>query len=80
MSDNIFRTEDGQRNPERISHMINLALAAWAQQGYTDMRFGQLLMNAARLGGWGPNDIWNCEDEIFAQGFLKMLEIDDGKG
>jgi hypothetical protein len=65
------------RNPSRIPHMINLLHIIWAQEGNTDMRMGQLLMNAARLGGWAsPYDIWNCEDEIFAQGFLKMLQID----
>jgi hypothetical protein len=37
---------------------------------------GQLLMSAARHGGWVSDDIWNCEDEIFAMGFLKMLQLD----
>ena len=64
------------RNPARIPHMINLLHMIWAQEGNTDMRMGQLLMNAARLGGWASDDIWNCEDEIFAQGFLKMLHMD----
>ena len=64
------------RNPSRIPHMINLLHIIWAQEGNTDMRMGQLLTNAARLGGWASDDIWNCEDEIFAQGFLKMLSMD----
>jgi hypothetical protein len=64
------------RNPARISYMVNMALAVWAVEGNTDYRFGQLLINAARLGGWAGDDIWNCEDEIFAKGFLMMLKSD----
>jgi hypothetical protein len=56
--------------------MINLLAAVWAVEGNTDMRMGQILMNAARHGGWASNDIWNCEDEIFAAGFLMMLKLD----
>ncbi len=76
---NLFVKRHGEipcRNPARISHMVNLMMAVWAVEGNTDMRMGQLLMNAARHGGWANDDIWNCEDEIFAQGFLKMLQID----
>ncbi len=75
----LFNKKHGQvpcRNPARIPHMLNLMLAVWAVEGTTDMRMGQLLMNAARRGGWASDDIWNCEDEIFAQGFLKMLKSD----
>ena len=70
------------RNPARIPHMVNLMTAVWAVEGNTDMRMGQLLMNAARMGGWANDDIWNCEDEIFAQGFLRLLKTDmeDAKG
>ncbi len=64
------------RNPARIPHMINLMHICWAQEGNTDMRMGQLLINAARLGGWSHDDLWSCEDEIFAQGFIKMLQMD----
>ena len=63
------------RNPARILHMINLLHIIWAQEANTDMRMGQLLTNAARLGGWASDDIWNCEDEIFAAGFIKMLQM-----
>ena len=68
--------KDPCRNPARIPHMINLLHAVWAEEGNIDMRMGQLLMTAARLGGWSNDDIWNCEDEIFAQGFIKMLQMD----
>lgn len=64
------------RNPARIPQMIQLMHTVWAVEGNTDMRMGQLLMNAARLGGWANDDPWNCEDEIFAAGFLKMLQSD----
>lgn len=77
--DDLFRKNHGDvpcRNPARISHMINLIFAAWAQEGKTDQRIGQLLINAARLGGWTSDDLWNCEDEIFARGLLKMLKDD----
>ncbi len=64
------------RNPARIPQMLDLMRAVWAVEGTTDMRMGQLLINAARLGGWTNDDIWNCEEEIFAAGFIKMLQID----
>ncbi len=75
----LFVKKQGEvpcRNPARIPHMINLMHICWAQEDGIDSRMGQLLMNAARLGGWTSDDIWNCEDEIFAQGFLKMLKVD----
>ena len=65
------------RNPARIPHMIRLMQAVWALESATDMRMGQLLITAARYGGWrGGDDLWNCEDEIFAAGFIKMLKGD----
>ena len=79
---NLFIRVHGQipyRNPARIPHMVNLLHAVWAQDrpgaNMNDMRMGQLVMNAARIGGWGPNDIFNCEDEIFAQGLLRLLDL-----
>lgn len=75
----LFNKEQGEtkvRNPARIPHMLNLMLACWAQEDMTDMRMGQLLTNAARMGGWPNDDIWSCEDEIFARGFLRMLKGD----
>ena len=76
--DLFVKTQDGGtvRNPARIPHMINLLHIVWAVEGSTDMRMGQLLMNAARHGGWASDDIWNCEDEIFTAGFIKMLQMD----
>lgn len=76
--DLFMKTPGGNpcRNPARIPHMISLMHAVWAVEGNTDMRMGQLLMTAARLGGWASDDIWNCEDEIFAAGFIKMLQLD----
>ncbi len=70
------------RNPSRIPHMITLLHLIWAQEGNIDMRMGQLLMTAARLGGWANDDIWNCEDEIFAAGLVKMyqMDIEEAKG
>ena len=74
----LFSKKHGQvpcRNPARIPHMMNLMHICWAQEDGTDSRMGQLLMNAARMGGWASDDIWNCEDEIFAKGFLKMYKL-----
>ena len=70
------------RNPARIPHMINLVHILWAVEGSTDMRLGQLLMTAARLGGWSNDDIWNCEDEVVAAGLVKMyqMDIEEAKG
>lgn len=62
------------RNPDRIPHMINLLYAVWCLPDNRDLRMGQLLMNAAKLGGHGPSDIWNVEEEVFAKGFLAMIK------
>ncbi len=64
------------RNPARIPEMIRLMHTVWAVEGNTDMRMGQLLTTAARIGGWPNDDLWNCEDEIFAAGLIKMLQMD----
>lgn len=64
------------RNPARIPVMLDLVRAVWAQEANTDMRMGQLLVNAARMGGWANDDIWNCEEEVFAAGLVKMLKMD----
>ena len=71
-----YTSEEQFRNPARISYMIQLMLAVWAQEDNTDMRMGQLLINAARFGGWSNDDIFHCEDEFFAKGFLEMLKKD----
>lgn len=76
-SPHLFTRTPGEmpyRNPERILHMCNLLYAAWCMA--PDSRMGQLLMNAARHGGWGPNDIWNAEEEVFAKGLLAMIKED----
>lgn len=67
--------ENPFRNPKRIPEMINLMYAAWCLPENRDQRMGQLLMNAARLGGHGPNDIWNVEEAVFAKGFLAMVKL-----
>lgn len=80
MGDDLFKRRPGEipyRNPERIAHMVHLLYAAWAVN--PDMRMGQVLMNAARFGGHGPNDIWNVEEEIFAKGLLEMIKDDDNE-
>ena len=74
----LFSKKHGEvpcRNPARIPHMINLMHICWAQEDSTDMRMGQLLRNAARLGGWTSDDLFNCEDEIFAKGFLTLIRM-----
>ena len=67
------------RNPDRIPHMVNLMYAAWCLPENRDLRMGQLLMNAARMGGHGPNDIWNVEEEVFAKGFLVLINAGKDK-
>lgn len=79
MSDLFVRKNvegEPHRNPARIPHMIQLMHAVWAIEGSTEMRMGQLLTTAARMGGWSSDDIFHCEDEIFAAGFIKMLKED----
>lgn len=78
--DDLFKREEGQpRNPARIPHLINLLHMVWAQN--PDMRMGQLLTNAAGLGGNATSNIFNTEEEIFAKGFLLMIkEGNDAEG
>ncbi len=76
--DKLFARTPGEipyRNPERILHMCNLLYAAWCME--PDMRMGQLLMNAAKRGGGVTGDIWNVEEEVFAQGLLHMIKEDE---
>lgn len=78
--DDLFKREEGQpRNPARIPHLINLMHMVWAQN--PDMRMGQLLTNAAGLGGNATSNIFNTEEEVFAKGLLLMIkENSDAKG
>ena len=72
----LFNRKPGElpfRNPDRIPHMVNLMYAAWCLPENRDQRMGQLLLTAARLGGHEPNNIWNVEEEVFAKGFLMMI-------
>lgn len=79
MSGDLFVHEFGKpRNPARIPHMINLMYSVWALEGWTDMRMGQLLHTAASKGGWEGRDIYNCEEEVFAKGFLTILKEASG--
>lgn len=73
--DDLFNREpDGSRNPARIPHLINLMHIVWAQN--PDMRMGQILTNAAGLGGNATPNIFNTEDEIFAKGLLLTFKSD----
>lgn len=75
MAVDLFKREFGQpRNPARIPHMTNLMFSVWALEGWTDMRMGQLLIAAANKGGWEGTDIFNCEEEVFAKGFLQIIK------
>lgn len=82
--DDLFeRGPDGSRNPARIPHLINLMHIVWAQN--PDLRMGQLLTNAAGLGGNATSNIFNTEDEILAKGLLltfkgDMKEVSDAEG
>ena len=74
--DDLFKRElDGSRNPARIPHLINLMHIIWAQN--PDLRMGQLLTNAAGLGGNATPNIFNTEDEILAKGLLLTFRGDN---
>ena len=74
-SGDLFMREEGQpRNPARIPRMIDLLRMAWAQN--PDLRMGQLLTNAAGIGGNATSNIFNTEEEIFAKGLLLMIKDD----
>lgn len=61
------------RDPARIDPMLAQLAIMWKQQ--PDTRLGQLLSNAASLGGWSQNDIFMVEDHVVVAG----LEIMDDR-
>lgn len=46
---------------------------------YPELRFGQLISNAAFKGGWKDNDMFYCPDKIIADGLLKLLLQEEEK-
>lgn len=38
-----------------------------------ELRIGQIMVSAAKLGGWKPDDIFYCPDEVLHLGFSKLL-------
>lgn len=54
---------------ETINRYIKICL-----QLYPELRYCQLVSNAAALGGWQDNDVFYCEDEMLKKGLLIMME------
>jgi uncharacterized protein YihD (DUF1040 family) len=61
------------RDPDRMAPLLELVAQVWSAD--PDLRLGQLLVNAARLGGWTNDfDIFSAEDDVFEKGLRSILE------
>ena len=61
------------RDPDRIEPLLELVAQVWTTD--PDLRLGQLLVNAARLGGWTNDfDIFSAEDDVLEKGLRNILE------
>ena len=45
-----------------------------AKEKLPSLRFGQLLSNAAEIGGWKGQDIFYCPDEVIIDGLKKIIK------
>lgn len=53
----------------------NLIVALYdAIAHHPELRVGQLIVNAARLGGWHSDDVFSCPDDTILFGLAKMSE------
>ena len=76
------------RDPKRIPEILGAMGLLWMQAGWTDFRANQLLMTAARRGGWDAEpqdcacgkcktycqDPWYVEDDVLLRGLKLILE------
>lgn len=44
------------------------------KQRHQHLRIGQIILNAARKGGWMTDDIFYCPDDILRLGLSKWLK------
>ena len=59
------------RDPERIQPLLELVAEVWPRD--PDMRLGQFLIFAAKVGGWqGGADIYSVEDDVLEAGLAKL--------
>lgn len=61
------------RDPERIDEMLDLIREVW--QSNPDLRFGQLIVNAARMREPATENIFYIEDGSLAKGLIRYLEL-----
>jgi uncharacterized protein YihD (DUF1040 family) len=60
------------RSPDRIDPLLVLLARAWKSD--PDLLLGQLISNAAALGGWANRlDTYSVEDSVIAKGLGRML-------
>jgi uncharacterized protein YihD (DUF1040 family) len=60
------------RDPDRIKPFLELLQRTWSAN--PDLRIGQLIVNAASLGGWASRDVFYVEDPVVEEGLRHMLE------
>lgn len=61
------------RDPARIDAILRALRAAWEAQ--PDLRLGQLVSNAAHVGGWRDPDVFHAEDDVLARGLLALADL-----
>ena len=68
--------DTAMRDPNRIDPLLELLGRAWKAD--PDLRLGQLITNAASMGGWtNRNDVFNVEDDLVEDGLRQKVEKSD---
>lgn len=60
------------RDPARIEEVLELLREVWTLE--PDLRLGQLIYNAARIGEPGLSDVFSIEDSSIYKGLVRCLE------
>lgn len=65
------------RDPARIDEMVLVLRDIWRRE--PDLRLGQLIFNAARMGDSTVEDVFNIEDGVLRKGLVRYLELINAK-
>ena len=61
-------------NSKRTDNDIIIDFIIQAKEKLPSLRFGQLISNAAEIGGWKGQDIFYCPDEVIIDGLKKIIK------
>lgn len=58
------------RDPERIGPLLRTLREFWEKR--PDLRLGQIVSSAAKLGGWSHDDVYYVEDDVVSRGLATL--------